>query len=367
MTVRKDWNWHIVPRAADLEAAPVELPAEQAQPWCNFVLWKPTALPEGCRVLTSTLRKEAPPGHHGEATGRSPWSEANNAVHRSEIAGPGRRLRIKQFLYDWAFPAADHPCLWGSHTRPVTLSSGHVLWFGTDYLNNPATSVRMSRTTVELSVLEGQFTDAELTTLHEHLVPGGDDVVARVLRTPFHALSYWARYPVDMVAVPTGLYTFQRRGRRHEGQWAAAGELAAFLDAHHAPRALDGFTAESAATFTGEDGAQETEIVYTRADLDAAELRVVLQQAGKGRIPFPPRREKHPATTQQTDVAGHLVHLACIDPGLGPFDAQWSDPATGTEGKLVSSTHAGVDRETVLSALGALLAPRPPRHPKGTL
>ena len=357
---QQQWNWRTVPRAADLEAAPVALPADRAQPWCNFVLWKPAALPAGCRTLTSTLRKEAPPGHEGATTGRSPWSEANNAVHRSEIGGPGRRLRLKQFLYDWAFPAADHPCLWGSRARPVPLPRGQVLWFGEDYLGNAGTSTRMSRTTIELSVLEGEFTDTELIRLHESLVPCGGDVVRRVLATPFHALSYWARHRVDMVAVPTGLFVFQRRDRPHEGTWAATGELPGFLAAHRIPPALGGFTAESAATFTSTSGAREIEIVYTCPDLDGSELRVVLQRAGKGRIPFPPRREKHPASTEDVDVAGRPVHLAYVDPVLGPFDAQWSDPATGTEGKLVSSTHTGLDREAVLSALGALLAP-PPR------
>ncbi|MFJ4771073.1 hypothetical protein ACIP88_18510 [Streptomyces uncialis] len=364
MTVTEDWTWHIVPNAGDLEAAPVELSAEEAQAWCNFVLWKPTVLPDGCRSITSTLRKEAPPGHEVKATGRSPWSDANNAVHRAEIGGPGRRLRIKQFLYDWAFAAADHPCLWGSETRPVSLSGGQVLWFGTDYLGNAATSARMSRTTVELSVLEGEFSDAELVALHEGLVPPQDDVVRRILLTPFHKLSYWARHPATMVAVPTGLYSFQRHDREHAGTWVPSAELKDFLAAHHIPSALDAFVAESAATFTSGSGAQEVEVVYTSPDIDASELRLVLQHTGRGRIPFPPQRAKHPASTEEIDLAGRHVHLAHIDPVLGPFDAQWSDSATGVEGKLLSSTNAGLDRGVFLSGLSSLLA-RSPLRDKG--
>ncbi|MFI1681819.1 hypothetical protein [Streptomyces sp. NPDC020607] len=356
MTVTEGWSWRIVADAGELSSAPEELPAEEAQEWCNFVLWRPTLLPEGCSLLTSTLRKEAPPGHREGATGRSPWSDANNAVYRSEIGGPGRRLRIKQFLYDWAFPAADHPCLWGSATRPEVLSGGQVLWFGTDYLGNAATSARMSRTTVELSVLEGEFSDAELVALHNGFVPSGDDVVERVLRTPFHELSYWARYPVSMVSVPTGLYSFKRHDRVHTGTWVPRGELDGFLAAHDAPSAPGGFVAESAATFTGSSGEQETEIVYVRADIDGGELRLVLQRTGKGRIPFPPEREDHPAVTEEIGLDGQLVHLAYIDPVLGPFDAQWSDATRGVEGKLMSSTHEGLTREVFLSALSTVIA-----------
>ncbi len=351
----RPWIWRVVPTAAELEEAPPEISPEECQNWCNFVVWYPSELPSDCIEVTGTLRKEAPPGRTGSTNGRTPWSNANTAAYRLEIKGLGRRLRIKQFLYDWAFPAADHPCLWGSRTRPIPFGRGNVLWLGIDYLGNVAGSARLSRTTVELSVLEGEFSDAEMTSIYAGLRRVSSDVSDRIINTPFHELSYWARYPVDMVSVPTGLFRFQRRDKKHEGDWIPGDELTDFLNAGCIPTALDTFGAESAAVFISPTGAQELEVVYNSPQNDGAELRLVLQPAGKGRIEYPPQREKHPAEDETVEVQGIDVHLAYVDPVFGPFDAQWRDAAADIDGKLLSSVRVGMNRARFLSVLETLL------------
>ncbi|TQK50340.1 hypothetical protein FBY35_0666 [Streptomyces sp. SLBN-118] len=352
------WQWHTVADAAGLEDAPPRCSPQPAQAWCNFTLWHPAELPGRCDTAVGTLRKEAPPGRTAASAGRTPWSDANPAAYRTEISGGGRRLRLKQFLYDWAFPAADHPCLWGSETRAFPIGAGRVVWLGTDYLGHSAASARMSRTTVELSVLEGEFADEELVDLYRALRPADPAAPARIVRTAFSELSYWARHTTDMVSVPTGLYFFHRRDRLHEGDWVPTAELASFLAAQDLPAGLSGFASDSAVVFTGPQGARELEAIYTNA-AGGGELRLVLQRSGAGRMPYPPEREKHPARTQKTQVRGRSVDLAYVDPAVGPFDAVWQDPALGVEGKLLSSAGQGMDVEFVLGCLDTLLTCSP--------
>jgi hypothetical protein len=350
------WRWKTRGGAGELPAAPPAVGWEEAQEWCNFVLWRPVAVPEDCVVGTGTLRQEAPPGRTGHTAGRTPWSPANAAAHRCEVTGRGRRLRIKQFLYDWAFPAADHPCLWTSDVRPFALDGERVVWLGTDYLGNPAAGARLARTTVELSVLEGEFTDQELVGVFAGMRPVAADAVERVLATPFSELSYWARYPVDMVPVPTGVFVFHRAGRAHEGEWVAPAAVPDFLAGLGVPRAVRGYRADSAAVFADGEGRRELEVIYTSPVGGGGELRLVAQAAGRGRLEFPPRRDKHPARTRVVEQGGLTVHLGYVDARFGACDAQWADPGAGLELKLLGSAGAALGREAFLAHLADLVA-----------
>lgn len=353
------WHWHALDSADRLDPVPVPLDEQRAQDGCNFVLWRPTRLPAGCDTSTGTLRREAPPGRV-DAAGRTPWSDANPACYRTEISGAGRRLRLKQFLYDWAFPAADQPCLWGSATRPVPFGERRVVWLGTDYLGHRAASARMARTTVELSVLEGEFTDDELTALYTALRPAVPAAVPRVLATAFADLSYWARHRPAPVAVPTGVFSFQRRGRTPEDAWIAGEDLAALLAGRGLPPAVGAFRADSAARFGDGATIAELDVVYTSPD--GAELRLTAQAEGGGRLTLPPVRDKHPALTEIHDLDGRPVHLGYVHAEFGACDAWWRH-RSGLELRLLSSAGPDLGRDAFVALLTELdAALRPPRQ-----
>ena len=339
------WCWQTAASATELDPVPVAMEPAQAQGWCDFVVWRPISLPEGCDTEVGTLRREAPPGRGDDTAGRTPWSNANPSGYRTEISGGGRRLRLKQFLYDWAFPAADHPCLWGGETRPYEIGDGRVAWLGTDYLGHRAGSARMARTTVELSVLAGEFSDAEIVALFAALRPAAPEAVPRVLATPFSELSYWARYPADMVPVPTGVFVFHRRGRAHEGDWVPPDDVTAFLAEQGVPTSVGEFRADSAATFGDGLTVRELEVVFSSAS--GGELRLVVQRTGGGRLEFPPRREKHPAQAEIADLDGRPVHLGYLSEAFGACDAWWQHPA-GYDLRLLGSAGVGMGRDDFL-------------------
>jgi hypothetical protein len=172
MTRDEHWTHHMLGDPAGLEATPPEMEAAEAQAWSNFIVFTPSQLPAGTRLVKQTLRREAPPGRVGDSTvGRTPWTENNPAAFRFEVAGEDRRLRIKQFLYDWAFPALDHPALWQSHTTSDALDQHRIVWHGVDYMGHPGASARLARTMIELSVLDGTFTREEITEIYRSLRP----------------------------------------------------------------------------------------------------------------------------------------------------------------------------------------------------
>lgn len=220
-----EWEFQKLRTAAELDARPLALPPETAQKWCNFILFVPGRLPDDCVLRNGSVRREAPAGRVGGHTaGRTPWSENNPSAYRYEVVGAGRRLRIKQFLYDWAFPALGHPSLWKSSTRATPIDEQHVLWFGTDYMGNTGASARIGRTMVELSVLEGEFNDDDILGLYRSLDPADEGAASAIADTRFSALSYWARRPESpVISVPLGLWRIRQSGLIRMS-WLADGE-----------------------------------------------------------------------------------------------------------------------------------------------
>ncbi len=331
------WKPQALDNASALESAPPPVPPSDAQVGCNFIIWMPDSPPTGCHIAPGTLRREAPPGR-SESTGRTPWSQNNPSAYRYEIIGTGRRLRVKQFLYDWAFPALDHPCLWESETRAVPLRGPYVLWFGVDYMKNRAASARLGRTLIEFSVLEGDFTDDEITAVYRSLRPASVEAVAIISQTPFRMLSYWARYPeASMVNVLIGLWKFLRPDKAHEGQWAMdSSGVKALLDEFGLPSSVAGFHIDSVARFANSSGQSEVEALYTSGSDQGQELRLIVQAIERGRIEFPPEPEVHPCKRSAAVIGGCEADIAWIDELYGPFDAVWRDKTFGLDFKLLS-------------------------------
>jgi hypothetical protein len=295
---------------------------EEAQAWCNFVLHRPTRLPAGTEIARCTMRPEAPPGRPAqqEQAGRSPWTISNRAAHRCEIIGAGRALRMKQFLYDWAPPACDHPSLWMSEGLQPAAVDNDILWFGTNYLKRPGASLHRHRTMIEFSVTAGSFAMEEVRDLAISLQPVNEPTFAVIQSASLAQLSYQSRHASDVIAVPVGFWAHKRTPPTLK-ELALPGEAvpADLMGRHIVPG--DRYRLDSAFLLGGEQS-REAEFVYDLAGEPGHYVRVLVWPTGSPGSPrLPPERDRHPGATELMTVAGHPVYHAYAVPEFGPHEA----------------------------------------------
>jgi hypothetical protein len=350
-------------RLADAEAAepPRETTSAEAQAGANFVVFEPGWLPDDCAVAETTIRPEQPPGRpeglDAGDIGQTPWSEGNPSAVRTVVAGEDRELRIKQFCYDWAPPAASVAPLWGTEA-PTPVEAGDAVGFlGTDYKDNRGACVQRARTQVEVSVLEGAFDDAELAGLLDGLRPAVDsssgvDEPNPVRQVPFHRLSYWARYRCEAVGVPHGLWT---HGIARPYDASVPCSPVALRDAE--PRLLvpsgDGpgaaYALDSAVTFPEHDA---VEAVYRHESNGSDHLWITAATPESDLGPaVPPEPADQPAETRETvDLRGERVHYAALTEESGAWETVW------TEGGVTYAVVAGASRHLDGAAFRRLVA-----------
>jgi hypothetical protein len=327
---------------------------EQVQPWCNFVVLRPHDLPPGVSVENLTLRPEAPPGRTGDLTGRPDWHDHNRCSLRFEIAGNGRRLRVKQFLYDWAPPAFDHPCLWKSRNEPFEVGT-NIGWIGTDYRKVRAAAVSIDRTTVELSTYEGAFDDDELRVICRGMTPVDVDVRKRILATPVAELCYQSRHREQTIGVPCGYFAHERRPSTLEQAVYSASNVPAHLPGGEVvPPSGYGFRLNSAFVYGLQELPQEVDYLYEAEEPAARYLRLLVSRANQaGSIAYPPRLDLQPCSTEVVRIRGHEVHHAFLTERYGPHEAVWQ--ANGHTFMLLTKPSTGTDSKWFNELLSQLL------------
>ncbi len=189
-------------------------------------------------------------------------------------------------------------------------------------------------------MLDGEFLDDEIIAMYRFLRPALAQAAEGISRTPFRMLSYWARYlQATMVNVPIGLWKFRRSDKAHEGEWPVDDSgTEALVSDFHLPMSLADFRIDSAARFANSSGQSEVEALYTAGSDRGQELRLIVQQSGRGRIEFPPEPEIHPCKRSSAVIGGCEAYIAWMDERYGPCDAVWRDQASGLDFKLLSST-----------------------------
>jgi hypothetical protein len=167
-----------------------ECEPSEAQQFLNVPLLLPdeSELPEGLSLAGLSIRPEGP----------ERWSSV-----RMILAGRGRRLRLKQYHFDW----------W----RPTELAAGlrrtmgfyrvgeQVAAWGRDRRGRSAASMAWGRTTIEVSIEQGTFAEIELRHLLARMRPAVPPALQVLAASPFHKLSYHTRrgygpYGIDELA-----------------------------------------------------------------------------------------------------------------------------------------------------------------------
>lgn len=183
----------------------------EAQRQCHFVVFIPALVPKGLRLHEQYLRPESKVDRNRR--------ENHRATFRQVFAGAHRALVMKQFLYDWAPPAYDHPCLWRNPAIATQTESpaprgqlvgNSILWFGKNYRRQEAATIEIKRTRIEMTAEKGAFSDQEIVSLCESLVPADVGAAKQILDLSFSTLSYSHRHEEPVVSVPLGYWKHTR-------------------------------------------------------------------------------------------------------------------------------------------------------------
>lgn len=346
---------------ADEAVPPRETTPTDAQAAVNFVVFDPTWLPEDCRVEVVTRRPERPPGRPNDVTAeeidQTPHSEGNPCSVRIVVSGDGRRLRLKQFLYDWAPPSASVAPLWRT-PEPIPFECGDAVgWLGTDYKDQRGACVQRDRTQIELSVSEGEFSDEELKRLLDGLTPTDSEAAHRARRVPFHRLDYWARYKVRPPVVPHGLWDYSPEHPYEDSH--ALSPVALGKDSPVTALAPSGpigdqFLLDSALAFPDADA---VELVFRNRANGSDHLWTIATAEGSPLAPsFPPDPSDQPAETREAiDLRDATVHYAALTEERGAWEAIWSED--GVHYAVWAGASRYLDGETFREVVDSLATP----------
>lgn len=304
----------------------------EAQQLVNFVVFTPEWLPDDCELTEVTVRPEQPPGRpkgiEAEQIGQTPWSEGNPCSIRTVISGHDRRLRLKQFLYDWAPPAASTAPLWNSPRLTPRPCRSTVAWLGTDYMKRQGACIQTMRTQIELSVIDGVFSDEALGRILNMLGPAALEESYGVQRAPFHLLNYWVRYGMTALQVPYGLWKYQHPRRYDQSRQVSLEELrlntpVRLLLPDNSPYVFD------SAVLISEDEPfnREVELIFRHSDNGSDHLWMITMNAESERKGvIPPRPEKHLAEVREViRLRGTSVWYAALYEEYGAWEAIWEE------------------------------------------
>lgn len=265
---------------------PIDIYWSEAQEWCNFVLFRPTWLPDKLIEISNKIRPE---------------SLEEESSHRSEFSDGSRSLSIKQFLYDWAPPAYDYPCLWrnakistleNTPTPKAHLIGNNYLWFGLDYRRKPAATINMLRTQIEITSLHGAFDEQEIKQIISALVPADNNAKDLILATSFAELMYNHRHEICASDVPTSYFKHIRDKSFRCYPFAASSlDIKTSLLGHWLkPATIQDYKLDSVFLFGNDlQNIQETEYYFESLIEPGAYIRfLVTRKDTKHSIQYPP-------------------------------------------------------------------------------
>jgi hypothetical protein len=324
--MQRAWMPKVAASVDLLDARARHMGWEEAQLWCNFVLLRVGQLPDDLAVTNTEMRPEAPPGGRvaDDQTPRPKWTLSNRSCHRSTLVGKNRRVRIKQFLYDWAPPAFDCPSLWLSPSVRPFISQDEVGWLGVDFRGLRGAAIRLHGTTVEISVLEGAVADQEFGQICSGLSPVDSAVLRCIEDTSLADLCYQNRHPEPTVEVPVGFWAHQRKAsdrcrvfRATQAPWGlpARGLV---------PEAPAGYRLDTVFFFGDEANIKEADYAYMHSYHKNLYLRLLVSPTEHAEgIRVPPVQDRQPCTTEEFSMDAVTIFHAFVDERYGPHEAVW--------------------------------------------
>jgi hypothetical protein len=354
--MRPAWTPKIAASVESSDAMLRHIDWTEAQLWCNFVLLHVGQLPGDLVLSDIQMRPEAPPGRPAvnDPTQRPTWTLSNRSCHRSELIGSSRRVRIKQFLYDWAPPAFDCPSLWLSPSVRPFISQGEVGWLGVDFRGRPGAAIRLHGTTVEISVLEGTLADEELAHICSGLSPVDSAGLRSIEDTPLADLCYQNRHREPSIEVPVGFWAHQRKASDRCQAFRASQAPLSLPARSVVPEAPAGYRLDTVFSFGDDANAKEADYVYVHSDQRNIYLRLLVSPSDQAEaIRFPPVPDRQPCTTEQIPIDGVTIFYAFVNEQYGPHEVVWQ--REGLNWMLLAKPARHTDRKWFHALLGDFL------------
>jgi hypothetical protein len=236
---------------------------------------------------------------------------------------------LKQFLYDWAPPAASTAPLWNSPRLTPVVGEDAIAWLGMDYNKRPGGCVQLKRTQLEISVTEGSFSEDELGRILIKLAPASSLEARReVEQAPFHLLNYWVRYQQRGVKVPYGLWAYSQARHYDQSRIVSLEKLRVNPPMRLLFPGEDPYVFDSAVYITSEQPYHcEVELIYRHNRNLSDHLWIsAMERRSELAHTIPPAAEKHLAETRGVQRIRNLdVWCAALSERYGAWEAFWEE------------------------------------------
>ncbi|MEM7802232.1 MAG: hypothetical protein AAF633_23770 [Chloroflexota bacterium] len=296
------------------EAELIQTDLVEAQRWCNFTLMQPTWLPEDVSLTEHSLRPEQ--------------GDGQSASYRLVGQGDKRTFTLKQFLFDFAPPAYDHPALWRNpkttkeddfpDPKPFVIGD-HILWIGHDHRRFPAATIGFRRVRVELTVTNGHFSEDELVKLFSGLTPVDPEAAERLKQTPYAELAYQRRYQRAAISVPLSYWAHQRQSAHRYMP-----KLVDEIELPFPPPELGelGYELDSFFLIESDEGdLVELDLIFEAKSRNGAYIRLIMTPPDSAHsIRFPPEKYTQGCQIESLAFNGHSIHIAWLDSTVGPYE-----------------------------------------------
>ena len=323
----------------DQSKPPQGLCWEEAQHYCNFVLFKPQdKYLEKFKVVETSLRVE---------------STTDFASHRCLLRSERSLISIKQFLYDWAPPAYDHPSLWRNAEispqastpipKPVPVGS-QIAWIGLNFRRQQAATLSLMRTMVEVTIIEGNAKQEEFLELFNSLGPVNAAVAEKIIHTPFAMLTYMWRHKRNASPVPLSYWKYTR-----SDQEAHTAYLPQVIKREAIPEKIfNQYALNSIFTIGNPDSPSEVEYYYEHTEYPAY-IRLLSITSD---VPFSPKLGDQFCTSENLVIEGRSLSYAYLTKEFGPHEAIWVKNKTYL---ILVKPMIWTTREWFLENVGSLL------------
>jgi hypothetical protein len=198
-----------------------------------------------------------------------------------------------------------------------------VGWLGTDFRGLPGASVSVDRTTIELSVLNGSFSDDELQQICRDLRPVNSEARDQILHTPLATLSYQSRHREPPIAVPVGFWAHERKPESLLTNALPRATIPTDLPGFVIAPPLElGYELDSVFTYGDIAHPDEAEFVYYLSDKPNNYVRILAswentKQAG---LRYAPVLDRQPCHSETISIAGQTVYYAFCNEDVGPHE-----------------------------------------------